>query len=219
VKARTVPEYLEVLYQSLDLREAARLRVVAEVRDHLTEAIAAAVAAGAEPRRAEEAALRAFGDPVVLAASFAPGPWRSFLRRSRELRRSLDLWHARHVVVGVALCLIPLGGLLLLAQSWFAWMTPFYAVQQLWLAGRIARRGEIGYAARLREFWNEHPRLNHLYTVSFMIPIVFYLTVPLSQAPTRFPWNVLVFPCALLLSWLFFSSRIGPDTQRVAVDE
>ena len=219
MKVRTIPDYLEVLYQSLDLGESARLRIVDEVRDHLIEARNDAVRAGVDPKAAEEAALNAFGDPVALAANFAPGPWRSFLRRSRELRWSLDLWHARHPLFAVAIGLVLLGGLLFLAQSWFAWMTPFYAGLQLLLAWQITQRQEVGYAARLRGFWKEHPGLDQLYQLCFMLPIAFYLVVPLSQAPTRFPWNVLVFPSALLLSWLFFSSRVGPDKNPVAVDE
>ena len=218
MKAQTISEYLGVLYESLDLAESARLRVVEEVRDHLTEAKEEAVAAGLDPVDAERAALRAFGDPVVLAASFDPGRWRSFLRWWREWRWSLDLLHAERPVLYTGLALAPLFGLLLLAGSWLVWFMPFYAAQQLWLAAQIGRRTEIGFSARLEAFWEQHPNRKLLYSVALMLPAGFYLVLDGAFPRSRFPWNMLVLPAAILFGWLFFWPRARPVTPPVAVD-
>jgi hypothetical protein len=217
VKPRTLPEYLEVLYQSLDLAESARLRILAEVRDHLTEAVEEAVAAGTDPKDAVEATLRAFGDPVLLAASFSPGPWRLFLRGWRRWRWSVDLLHARHPVSYTTFALLALFGFLLLAQAWLllCWM-PFYVAQQIWLAQRIARRSEIGFSARLEAFWQEHPTLHQVYSLLFMLPLAFYLVLNRAFPPGKFPWNLLVLPAAIFLGWLFFWPRARPATPPVA---
>ena len=66
-----VERYLAELAARLRGPRAVRLRVLAEVRDGLTDTIETHLAGGVPPDAAATAAVREFGDPDVIARSFA----------------------------------------------------------------------------------------------------------------------------------------------------
>jgi hypothetical protein len=69
-------DYLKALRASLRVPPGKADRIMAEVEDHLRQAMDEEIAAGATPHEAERRALERFGPPEEVARSFrAPLPW------------------------------------------------------------------------------------------------------------------------------------------------
>jgi len=80
--ATPLEDYLAELAAQLRGPRAARMRVLAEVRDGLTETIDAHLAQGLPPDDATTKAIRQFGEPVTIAQSFLGELGTAFARRT-----------------------------------------------------------------------------------------------------------------------------------------
>jgi hypothetical protein len=141
-RPRTIEEFLEQLERSLRISRRHKRRVLDEARDHLIEARDRAIAGGLEPRAAETAAIKAFGDPAVVASRFDPG----LVARLTGAVDRYDRWRAVHPTVGITFGMAPV--VLAVTVFWsplFALgLVPIWATY-VWIGRQLKGRPEPGY--------------------------------------------------------------------------
>lgn len=119
---QTVAAYLLELYRALEVGTNRRLRILAEVEAHLADHVAALERRGLANEEAQAAAVAAFGPAAVVAERFGSDVAGMALQRTLRLGARLDVWRARHPVLGAP-------------ASGFAPLAPFFVVAA-WSVGR-----------------------------------------------------------------------------------
>lgn len=230
-EADTVAAWLVAFDAALVARPARRERILAEVGEHLRDAVAAGAGDGGERDESERRVLREFGTPVKVAAQFGVDPgglaqhgWEGAVAR-------FDRWRPRHPWIGalaptdwppmLLLCLLPGKGVgLALALGLPLWLSGA-------LEGRAVRAsspaGFAGYRALVKEWRLQHPgRRRFLAWLSVAgLPIVLLvLGLRHGDRTAMVGLAVLaVFACALALDRVAPRRPKAPWTGRRSLDQ
>ena len=168
----SITEYLVEFNLCLQVGIDRRIRILAEVEDHLRDAAAEMGAKGASQGEAEVAAIAAFGPPDTVARSFGTDVVAAMEARLSRAGAALDTWMAEHPWAGAAVYVAPAAALVAIA-TFFAALAgvhaPLFGLAALsiliWLyflralrARAVQGRPEPGVRARLAAGNAELPR-------------------------------------------------------------
>ncbi len=110
---QTIGEYLADFNAFLEVGFRSRRRIFLEVSDHLWQAVARELEAGASPAVAERRAAAAFGSPEEVARSFEAGLVGALDKRLAVTTRRIHRWMTRHpwgaAVIKAAVVVLILG--------------------------------------------------------------------------------------------------------------